>query len=115
LVLAASLAIVLLIWKGCAMSTTYADFDPQRWQAERGLSEEGDSKRNSMLEALERDHLRIGMSREAVRSLLGEPDTATRTADRYELGPSPVGVTLESYLIEYDSQGKVVSFGLRRR
>jgi len=97
------------------MSTTHADFDPQRWQAERGLSDDRDGKRNSMLEALERDHLRAGMSRETVRSLLGEPDTATSTADRYELGPSPVGVTMESYLIEYDAHGKVLGFGLRRR
>ena len=97
------------------MMTTHPGFDPQRWKAERVLSDEPGGKRNSMLEALERDHLRAGMSREAVRSLLGEPDTTTKTVDQYDLGPSPVGVTMESYLIEYDSQGKVVGFGLRRR
>jgi len=113
--LAAAIAIALLSWKGCAMMTTPTGFDSQRWKAERGLSDERDGKRNSMLAALERDHLRAGMSRAAVRSLLGEPDTATGTVDQYELGPSPVGVTMESYLIEYDSQGKLVSFGLRRR
>ncbi len=113
--LAAAIAIVLLLWKGCTMSTTHADFDPQRWQAQRGLAEGQDSKRNSMLEALERDHLRAGMARDTVRSLLGEPDRTTRTEDEYELGPSPVGVTMESYLVEYDAQGKVVGYGLRRR
>jgi len=97
------------------MSTTHAGFDTQGWQAERGLSDDRDGKRNSMLEALERDHLRAGMRRDAVRSLLGEPDSTTATADQYELGRSPVGVTMESYLIEYDTQGKVASFGLRRR
>jgi hypothetical protein len=115
LLLAALIAIALLLWKGCAMSTTPADFDPQRWQAERELAADQDGKRNSMLEALERDRLRPGMSRESVRSLLGAPDAATKTADEYELGPSPVGVTMESYLIEYDAQGQVVGFGLRRR
>ena len=97
------------------MMTTHQGFDAQRWKAERGRPDERDGKRNSMLEALERDHLRNGMSREAVRSLLGEPDTSTRTVDEYDLGPSPVGVTMESYAIEYDSQGRVVSFTLRRK
>lgn len=89
-------------------------FDVQRWQAARGRFDNAVSPRSGMLAALERDHLRKGMAREAVRKLLGEPDAATRTADEYDLGRSQVGVTFESYVIEYDARDRVVSFALRR-
>jgi hypothetical protein len=98
------------------MSTSNAsEFSVQRWQAERGHVDERTSPRAAMLEALEREHLRRGMPREEVRQLLGEPDSATAAADEYDLGGSPVGVTLESYVIAYDAQGRVTTFGLRRR
>ena len=94
---------------------TKAGFDAGRWQAARGLDDSQPNPRGGMLDTLEQGPLRKGMSRDAVRRLLGESDGATPTTDEYDLGRSPVGVTIEIYIVEYDAQGRVVSFALRRQ
>jgi hypothetical protein len=103
------------IWKGCAMNTVGQEFDAARWQSGRGRAEDPQNPRSGMIGALESDHLRKGMARDAVRKLLGEPDAASVTTDEYDLGRSQVGVTFETYLVQYDSRGFVESFALRRR
>jgi len=88
-------------------------FDAALWRAQHG-SDARDNPRSGLVPALEREVLRKGMSREEVREILGPPEGETPQRDVYELGASPVGVDYEQYVIEYDEEGKVLSFGLRR-
>jgi hypothetical protein len=92
-----------------------SNFSSQRWRDEGTRNDERSKVRYAMLESLERDHLRPGMMRDAVRKLLGPPDAGTVVSDEYDLGRSPVGVTYEAYVIDYDSAGRLVRFGLQRR
>lgn len=95
--------------------TMASSFSAQQWRDEGTRNDERSTVRHGMLDALERDHLRNGMLRQAVRQLLGPPDVQSAAADEYDLGRSPVGATYEAYVIEYDSTGRVVRFGLQRR
>ena len=95
--------------------TVDGSFSASVWRAEGTRNDERSKVRYAMLDSLERDHLRTGMLRAAVRQLLGEPDVSSADADEYDLGRSPVGATYESYVIGYDASGRVSRFGLQRR
>jgi hypothetical protein len=86
-------------------------FDSKTWQAQRGV--EKNNTRGRMLGALDK-YLRVGMPRAEVQLLLGPPDHSEADRDVYELGRSPVGVDFESYVIQYDSAGKVTQFRISR-
>lgn len=88
-------------------------FDAELWRAQRGSSAL-DNPRVGLVVVLERDHMRPGMSRAEVIGLLGEPDRRQPHSDHYRLGASPVGVDYETYVVEYDEQDRVRSFGIRR-
>jgi hypothetical protein len=89
------------------------EFDADVWRAQRG-SNALDNPRVGQVVALERSHMRPGMSRAEVIELLGEPDRRLPRSDHYKLGASPVGVDFETYVIEYDDHDRVTSFGIRR-
>ncbi len=106
-----------LLWERIPMSqpTTDGQFSAEVWRAEGTRGDERSKLRYAMLASLERDHLRVGMLRQAVRALLGEPDSSSSVEDEYDLGRSPVGATYESYVVVYDASGRVTRFELRRR
>jgi hypothetical protein len=110
-VAAALLAALLGLGWGFFMSDE--DFDPRQWQAQKN-SGARDNPRAHMVVALERKHLRAGIARAEVERLLGAPEQREKDKDVYALGASPVGVDMESYVIEYDGQDRVVRFYLRR-
>lgn len=87
------------------------DFDSKRWQSQKGVTK--DNERQGMLGTLER-HLKPGMTRQEVERLLGPPDYRSPDRDSWELGRSPVGVSYETWVIEYDAEGRVVRFQLSR-
>lgn len=88
-------------------------FDADLWHAQRG-SEALDNPRVGEVVALERQHMRMQMPRAQVLQLLGEPDRTRPGNDAYKLGASPVGVDFETYVVEYDSAGRVAHFGIHR-
>lgn len=96
---------------GCS-DMSESDFDAAIWQSQKG-SLERDNPRAGMIAALEKYHIRVGMKREQVRDLLGEPDKTLDHADIYDIGASPVGVDLETYRITY-SEGMVYEFQVVR-
>ena len=107
LVLAVSLPYLFI---HATMSAT--DFDSRAWQAQRGVALK-DNTRARLVPAL-RHFLRAGMSRNEVRTLLGEPDRATVNADTYQMGIAPYGIDPESYEIRFDNEDRLVEHRLRR-
>lgn len=89
------------------------DFDSRLWQGQRG-SNALDNPRVTLVIPLERQHLKPGLPRTEVIKLLGEPDRQLPNSDHYKLGASPVGVDFETYVIDYDDQGRVLRYGIRR-
>jgi hypothetical protein len=87
-------------------------FDSQKWKAERG-NETSKNPRVTMVGEAEK-LLRVGMTREEVTALLGEPDGNANTRFEYLLGISPVGIDFEVFIIEFDAQGKLVRFRTER-
>ncbi|WP_164017042.1 outer membrane protein assembly factor BamE [Pyxidicoccus trucidator] len=96
------------------VSTSQAGaFDSELWKAQRGTGADK-NPRVGMVVELKKKHLREGMTREDVQKLLGEPDQRRGTSEVYELGMSPVGVSYEYLVIDYDGQGKVMRFRVTR-
>jgi len=90
------------------------EFDSAKWKSQRG-ADPTHNERPYLLAAAEKA-IQVGMSREAVTELLGEPDSfdeATSTAV-YELGVSKVGVDEEFFEIRY-ADGKVAAHRWGRR
>jgi len=81
-------------------------FDAARWQAQRG-SEARDNPRAGMLGDVMR-LLKPSMTREAVRALLGAPESERDGRWSYDLGASPYGVDYEYLVIEFDDAGRLV-------
>ncbi len=91
---------------------TDSKFDADAWKAQKGVKT-SENRRAALVPALERE-LRVGMTRDEVRALLGEPDSTTDQSDTYRLGVAPLGIDPEFYRITYDAQGRVASFLLMR-
>jgi len=102
-----------LTLSACAMDTT-SNFDSDAWKAQRGVAAQ-DNRRGGMVVALEQT-LSIGMSRDDVVRLLGEPDSsdAASATDIYELGVAAYGIDEEFYEIRYEN-GKIASHRIGRR
>ena len=66
-----------------------------------------------MIKELEEKYIRLGMSRQQIITLLGEPDTSTKNIDIYEIGTPPFSIGLEVYEINYQVD-IVVGFRIRR-
>ncbi len=88
-------------------------FDAALWRAQYGNTVR-DNPRSSLVVALERDHLRVGMARSQVIALLGEPERRTTRRDQYNLGVAPYGIDYEYYVIDYDDHDRVAAFSLKR-
>lgn len=95
------------------MPTHRSGFDAELWRAQAG-STARDNPRAGQLAALEAGVLRQGMPRADVHRVLGEPDRQQPDADVYAIGASPMGISFESYRIEY-RQGLVVGWGVQRQ
>lgn len=104
------LGLLALLLAGCGMG---ADFDAAGWRAQQG-STAADNPRAGMLAALEREHLREGMTREAVNALLGAPERRLPRSDHYRIGAAPLGADYETYVVEYDERDRVIRFGMQR-
>jgi hypothetical protein len=90
------------------------DFDAELWQAQRATEAlELENMRSAMLPALQREHLEPGATRDAIRALLGPPESERGETDVHELGRSPMGVSYEPVAIEYDGD-ELVRSALRR-
>lgn len=96
------LALVLLM---TACQPGGADFDSQAWSAGRPASQAGASPRLAMAETLVAGHLRAGMTRQAVKSLLGAPDFQDDTRDVWDLGFPPMRMDMATLVVDYDAAG----------
>lgn len=81
---------IALALAACAAPSTR--FDAAAWKSQRGVPEQK-NLRNGMAVAA-REQLRVGMTREAVVALLGEPDFRKDAGriDVYAIGASPLGI-----------------------
>ena len=92
--------------------TNTSTFDADIWRAQKNTIEKN-NPRATMIKELEEKYIRLGMSRQQIITLLGEPDTSTKNIDIYEIGTPPFSIGLEVYEINY--QGDiVVGFRIRR-
>ncbi|WP_294252606.1 hypothetical protein [uncultured Sphingomonas sp.] len=103
--------IVALALAGCGGAQM--QFDKSAWAAERG-NYDGENRRGAMVSQLGGAGVVAGASREAVRELLGEPDSSGPSADIYYLGRSATGPSFEIYRIEYDAAGKLRTAQVQR-
>jgi hypothetical protein len=89
-----------LLFSACTMPTD--SFDSNTWKSQRGASAK-DNKRITMVPTLEA-RIRVGMSREEVVQILGEPDARDQqaNADKYFLGLS-MGPDQQYYEIRYQN------------
>ena len=83
-------------------------FDSAKWKAERGNTSHK-NPRIGMVSGVE-GLLRVGMTREEVVALLGEPDDEKPGKFTYDLGASPVAVDFEYFVLEFDGAGKLTKF-----
>lgn len=105
--------VLLLSLSACAMQTT-SNFDTAAWKSQRGVAAQ-QNQRGPMLASAEKA-VQVGMSRDDVIQLLGEPDIrdAASAIDIYELGVARFGVDEEFFEITYQD-GKVASHRWGRR
>lgn len=105
--------LLTLFLSACTMQTT-SSFDSASWKSQRGADAQ-QNRRGTMVAALEKS-IAVGMPREQVLALLGEPDAidAATSTDMYELGVAQYGVDEEFYQIHYQD-GKVASHRWGRR
>jgi hypothetical protein len=89
-----------LFFSACTMPTD--SFDSNTWKSQRGVSAK-DNKRITMVPTLEA-RIRVGMPREEVIGVLGEPDSRNQevNADKYFLGLS-MGPDQQYYEIRYQN------------
>lgn len=106
--LACILAFTLLL-AACAAPSTR--FDSTLWKSQRGVPDEK-NRRNDMAVAA-REQLRVGMTREAVLAILGEPDSrkSDDTIDVYAVGASPLGIDPQYLELTYRN-GRLASFAI---
>ncbi len=83
-------------------------FDSAKWKAERGNTSHK-NPRIGMVSGVE-GLLRVGMTREEVVALPGEPDDKKPEKFTYDLGASPVAVDFEYFVLEFDGAGKLTKF-----
>jgi hypothetical protein len=80
-------------------------FDPALWRtADTG---EQDNPRCLMQADLEQNHLKLGMTKAEVISLLGEPERAEQTTSYYLGFCNPFGVDAVALGLEFDSNDKL--------
>ncbi|MBJ7544458.1 hypothetical protein [Rhodomicrobium udaipurense] len=103
--LAAISATALVLGVNSAASSS---FDSQKWRSEAGNLTSSNSRHGMSLD-LEKNVLRIGMTKDEVVSILGQPDGKKKTgAFIYDLG---VGmIDLDFYVLEFDEAGKLKRF-----
>ncbi len=104
-------ALLLLGVSGCGEKTM--GFDKAGWAGERG-NYDGKNVRAGMTDGLEAAGVKLGATRDAVRALLGEPDSTGPAADIYFLGRSATGPSYESWRIDYSPAGVVTGMRLER-
>jgi hypothetical protein len=103
---------LLVLLTGCGASNKVNAFDTARWTAEKGNFDKP-SAREALLEDAIR-HLPTGLPRDEVLQRFGEPDASDADGFLYHLGRVSFGVHTESWLIEFDAQGRVRSQKVRR-
>lgn len=111
--LATAIPAVAMMLTAAACEGEAMTFDKTRWAAERG-NYDGESARGAMVSSIDDAGVRVGATRDQVRSVLGEPDSTGPAADIYYLGRSRSGPSFETYRIDYSTAGTVTAMGVRR-
>lgn len=78
-------------------------FDQQKWKAEKGNTSHKNPRIGMVSDA--EKVLRLGMKRDEVIQLLGEPDRDQTNTLEYDIGASPYGIDYELFVLEFDALG----------
>lgn len=102
------LAPLLLVLTLTACAAAPSGFDSAAWKAQRGVPYEKNS-RNAMVVAA-RDRLHVGMTRDEVVALLGEPDSRKQdgAVEVYAVGTSGLAIDAQFLELTY-RDGRLVS------
>jgi hypothetical protein len=103
-----ALAVVML---GTNMAASDG-FDSRKWKAEEHNTSRNNPRIGMVVPLMK--ILRVGMTRSEVAEFLGAPDNATDNKIEYELGASPYGIDYETFFLEFDGNGKLESFRIKR-
>jgi hypothetical protein len=95
-----------LFWQLRDMFPRAIPFDATLWQAAN--IEEVDNPRCLMQRDLEQNHLKLGMTRAQVNTLLGEPQSNEKVLSYYLGFCSPFGIDGESLELEFDDRDKLI-------
>lgn len=82
-------------------------FDTDVWKADADCPD-GSDRRSLMTNDLEQAHLRLGMTKEDVFALLGEPEIREDATFIYCLGRGLID--FDSYYIGFDAENRIKSF-----
>lgn len=90
-------------------------FESQKWKNANMNSEENWSLRWDMINDLRNDYLLIGMSKNEIIKLLGEPDNKSEISSqfRYYLGYAHFGIDTGTLIIEFE-KGSVKNYLVTR-
>lgn len=95
---------------GCGDKTN--SFDTSRWVAEKGNFDRASARDDLMPAAVKQ--LRVGMTRDEVLRLFGEPDSRDEDTFSYYLGRDRLGMHFSAWDVHFDAQGRVHSHQRRR-
>jgi hypothetical protein len=84
-------------------------FDSEKWK-NWVETESEPSLRWDMIKSLKRTHELIGMPKERVIELLGEPNSKTDSTFNYYLGYSKNGINTGNLTIRFNEKGKVLIY-----
>lgn len=87
-------------------------FDQQKWKAEKGNTSHKNPRIGMVSDA--EKVLRLGMKRDEVKQILGEPDRAQTNTLEYDIGASPYGIDYESFVLEFDELGLLKTWRIVR-
>jgi outer membrane protein assembly factor BamE (lipoprotein component of BamABCDE complex) len=98
------LIIPLLLLMACS------GFDKAVWASGKG-NYEGKNPRIAMVNDAQHAGVKVGATRSAVRSLLGEPDSSGPNGDIWYLGRSTYAPDYQTFEVIYDDKGIVTKAG----
>ena len=104
IVLAAGL-LGVLAWAGAGMMSDNSRFDAETWKS--GANRAKSNPRYEMADAVVKQQIKPGMTREQVVALLGPPDRQQADNYSYLIGAGDLGVDGEGVVVAFDGQGRV--------
>lgn len=107
-------AMTILNFSACSQEETANDtgvmtqFDQQAWKAMQG-SQVADNPRARMVKDLKANHLKIGMTRAEVETILGEADRTRNGQYLYRLGMGRYSADYSYLALLYDDTGRLTA------